>query len=447
MCDTMVALGNSTADGSVLFAKNSDRDPNEAHHILILPEKNNPVGSTVKCTYIEVPQVPHSYAVLLAKPFWIWGAEMGANEKGVVIGNEAVFSKQSYGKEPGLIGMDFLRLALERADTASKAMHTIIALLEEYDQSGNCGFSHPLYYHNSFLIVDRHEAWVLETSGKHWIAEKVHDVRSISNVYTIHTKYDLASAGLIDYAVDQGWCKDRHQFDFSRSFSDFIYTTFSAGCRRHQCSSSWLESQKGKITEKIMMAILRSHGVNYGDNNASFWSPDRAIMGQDICAHAGFGPIRISQSTGSMVSKLTQPLDTHWITATSAPCTSIFKPIWIDSGFSDMQVTPTGIYDEASIWWQHELLHREILRGYGVRAAFFLEERNHLENEFIAKSNVRMNVSERRKVSDECFRTAREADQRWLYQLRSIKNSRSMRFYHAMAWRRINQKGKIPIHY
>lgn len=33
----------------------------------------------------------------------------------------------------------------------------------------NCGFT----YHNSFLISDRTEAWLLETSGKYWAAEKV----------------------------------------------------------------------------------------------------------------------------------------------------------------------------------------------------------------------------------------------------------------------------------
>ena len=56
MCDTMVALGNSTEDGSVLFAKNSDRDANEAHEILIIPGKKFLENSVTKCTYIEVPQ-------------------------------------------------------------------------------------------------------------------------------------------------------------------------------------------------------------------------------------------------------------------------------------------------------------------------------------------------------------------------------------------------------
>jgi len=185
MCDTIVALGNSTTNGDVLFAKNSDREPNEAHEVVIIPAANHAAGETVKCTYVEIPQVEHTYRVLLAKPFWIWGAEMGSNEFGVTIGNEAVFTRTAYGKEPGLIGMDFLRLALERARSAEQAMKVIIDLLESFGQGGNCGFVHKLYYHNSFLICDTEEAWVLETSGSEWAAEQVTDVRSISNAITI----------------------------------------------------------------------------------------------------------------------------------------------------------------------------------------------------------------------------------------------------------------------
>ena len=87
MCDTMVALGNSTADGAVLFAKSSDREPNEAHELILIPRATHAGGSSVRCTYVEAPQVQQTHAVLLARPYWIWGAEMGANEHGVVIGS------------------------------------------------------------------------------------------------------------------------------------------------------------------------------------------------------------------------------------------------------------------------------------------------------------------------------------------------------------------------
>ena len=49
-----------------------------------------------------------------------------------------------------------------------------------------------------------------------------------------------------------------------------------------------------------MMTILRSHDSKISTN----WSPDGALTGADVCMHAGFGPIRISQTTGSMVSVL-----------------------------------------------------------------------------------------------------------------------------------------------
>ena len=197
MCDTMVAIGNSTADGAVLFAKNSDREPNEAHELLFVPAARHVLGDEVRCTYISIPQIEETYAVLLAKPFWIWGAEMGANEHGVTIGNEAVFSKVAYDKDPGLIGMDFLRLALERCKTAESALRTLIRLLEVYGQGGNCGFAHKLYYHNSFIVADGTEAWVLETAGRQWAAQKVRDVRSISNALSIDDDWDMASPDLI----------------------------------------------------------------------------------------------------------------------------------------------------------------------------------------------------------------------------------------------------------
>ncbi len=88
MCDTSVVLASATKNGEAFFAKNSDREPNEAQYLIVLPAQDYAKDEQVRCTYIEIPQVKHTYKILLSKPYWMWGAEMGANECGVAIGNE-----------------------------------------------------------------------------------------------------------------------------------------------------------------------------------------------------------------------------------------------------------------------------------------------------------------------------------------------------------------------
>ena len=176
MCDTMVVTREMIKEGVAMFGKNSDREPNEAQFIAYYPAADNPPGASLHCTYIDIFQVEHTHAVLLSKPFWIWGAEIGANEYGLAIGNEAIFSKVPASKEKALLGMDLLRLGLERAKTAHQAVEVITSLLEQFGQGGPSGYTHPLFYHNSFLIVDPNEAWILETVDRHWAAKQVKGV-------------------------------------------------------------------------------------------------------------------------------------------------------------------------------------------------------------------------------------------------------------------------------
>jgi dipeptidase len=438
MCDTFVALSHVTRDGSVIFGKNSDREPNEAQALLMIPHTTHPADAWVDCTYIRVPQVRETYALLLSKPFWIWGAEMGANEKGVVIGNEAVFTKVPYDKEPGLIGMDFLRLALERAATADEALDVIIDLLETHGQGGNCGMDHKLYYHNGFLIADPNGAWVLETAGKHWAAEKVRDVRSISNVISIGAKWDRASDDLVSHAIDQGWCKSPDEFHFGKCYSDLIYTTFSDARHRLWRTDICLWDTKGEIDVPFAMSLLRDHGPDAGEK----WQPGRGLLGAEVCMHASFGPVRGSQTTGSMVSHLTPDRQTHWVTGTAAPCTSVFKPVWLDAGLPDLGPLPEGEYDQSTLWWRHENLHREILRDYSGRIRVLEPDQSAFERDIImgAEALDDLNTDERRTFSRACFDRAGRLEMTWQEKVHAKPIRTRRPLLDRWAWRKFDRR-------
>lgn len=272
MCDTLVAVGEATQDGAVILAKNSDRQPNEAHVLEHVPGARHEAGSTVRCTHISIPQVAETNEVLLSRPFWIWGCEMGVNAQGVAIGNEAVFTKEPYEKGPGLLGMDLARLALERASTARGALETIVELLETFGQGGNHGYPHKEYYHNAYLIADPHEAWALQTAGRYWAADRVSGVRTVSNGLTIGREWELASAGLREHAVERRWAGAPDEVAFDRCYSDSLYTSLD-GCRpRQRRSSELLESQWGRITAATAMAALRDHGRRAASDG---WDPGR----------------------------------------------------------------------------------------------------------------------------------------------------------------------------
>lgn len=56
----------------------------------------------------------------------------------------------------------------------------ITALLERHGQGGSCKEEPvPFVYHNTFLLADRGEAWVLETAGRYWAAQQIRGERAL----------------------------------------------------------------------------------------------------------------------------------------------------------------------------------------------------------------------------------------------------------------------------
>ncbi|NXC78090.1 SCRN2 protein, partial [Anhinga anhinga] len=267
-----------------------------------------------QCTYLEIEQAERTHAVVLSRPAWLWGAEMGANEHGVCVGNEGVWTREPLGEDEALLGMDLVRLGLERSSSAREALEVITALLERYGQGGSCKEEPvPFVYHNTFLLADRTEAWVLETAGRYWAAQRIQEgSRNISNQLSIGREITAEHAELRQRARSQGWWSGDGEFSFAEAFSlTHQPARMEAAKARYRAGKELLRQHAGHITAETFMAILR----------------DKA---SGICVDSeGF------RTAGSMVSVL--PRDpalpcVHFFTATPDPSRSVFKPFVFVAG-------------------------------------------------------------------------------------------------------------------
>ncbi len=355
MCDTLVALPHRTASGNLILGKNSDREPLEAQAILHVPHRF-PSEKEVRCTYISIPQEKETFEVILSKPFQMWGAEMGVNEFGLVIGNEAVFTNVKFNKkEIGLTGMDLLRLALERCKTAREAIIAISALLKKHGQNACGGYKNKsFYYHNSFLIADTKEAFVLETAGKSWAYRQIKSSGSISNGLTISDDYE-----------EVHWEKEPRTLqnlfagrsgNFKNHFSDLLYTTAGKSKERQACTMGFLEKREN-LSVSDFLSAMRQHNLPQ-----VVFDPKKANTGS-ICMHAT-GFTNPSDTTGSMIAEIRKERpSTIWLSATSYPCLSLYLPFYIGNSIDAVDFSP-GADPDASLWWKAKKVHQIILENY-----------------------------------------------------------------------------------
>lgn len=338
MCDTIGKLGRAVS----FFAKNSDRSPNEVQLLEYHPAAEGLSGD-VACTYLSIPQAERTYGVLLSRPSWMWGAEMGVNEWGLCIGNEAVFTKGAYGRT-GLTGMDMVRLALERCRSAKEALELLIELLETYGQGGNCGFDHDFYYDNAFLLMDRGELYVLETAGKQWVYRRS-DSASISNRLSLQADADAYSGG--------------SAYDFQKKHLEPVYSFFSGSAHRKQQTGSCLAAIN---SAGDCMSALAQH-------RETVKNPFAAGSVSSTCMH--YGGLVGDHTTASMVVSLEADRIAVWTTGSSCPCVSLFKP-WVFGTEPVLPVTAPGDGAGERYWLDAERFRRNLL-GKKLPAEFYAE--------------------------------------------------------------------------
>ncbi|HVM07536.1 MAG TPA: hypothetical protein VM345_03650 [Acidimicrobiales bacterium] len=289
VCDCLVALPGSTADGITRFAKNSDRPADEAQLIEWHPPRR--VAGGFDTTYLKAVTAGRgtdSIGVLGSRPEWMWGFEHGVNTAGVAIGNETIYTTVDPRPfPPALTGMDIVRLALETSPTAAAAVDAIAELIDRYGQggSGHRGKERP--YWSSFLVADPGAAYVVETSARDLEVEPVSSTRAISNRTTIPS-FDAAHRHPrqpVEALVDPRW------------------------------NASKAVLAQGDVTADRLKAHLRSHVG--GDD------------GWTVCMHVD----GVESTTAAMVADLSsRPLARMLL---GSPCRSIFVPMTVGAPAGD----------------------------------------------------------------------------------------------------------------
>jgi len=429
-CDTWVVMPDASANGLMMMAKTSDVAYYEAEPFMRWEGGKHEPGGMIDLQYQKIPQVERTYTTLGSSQFWIWGCEQGINEYGVSIGNEAVLTKEwrenlnkmQKGEkvERGILGMNLVRLGLERGQTAREALDAMTPLIEKYGQwgSGIAGYSDvDGSFDNSYIIADGTEAWILETAGHQWVAKRVlKGVANISNYPRTRTEWDLCSKDLIKNAVDKGWWPEDKidEFDFALAYNDFE-SPLSPNLIRGKRVKDLLKQKKGEIDILYMFKISRDHleGTFLEGPYFNAAIPDFLT----VCMHhspAGF-TWGITSGTNIFVlpGKDTDSVPvTYW--APSVPCCSCFVPFYpngskMSKGVSkagkskNFQTDPTKTtiwgYTSNSYWWQFDKL-RGLINGdkrgkseevlefgfkYNQRQPAVRAEFDKLENDFIAK--------------------------------------------------------------
>jgi secernin len=301
MCDTLCAPGRR----GMVFAKNSDRPPGEVQIAWPFGRRAS-AGCTLRTQYLSIGDTG-AHAAFLSCPTWLWGAEHGVNEYGVAIGNERVSTTHDAASAtPRLIGMDLVRLGLERARRADEAVDVLTGLLETCGQGGIADAVRQEAYDSSFLIADPTEAFVLETSGSDYAVSPFPAGVAISNRITLE--------------------------DFDR-FRDPAEDTAFADVRLAASRRFLASTGSGGATPAATAAHLRDHGTGPwgapGTDGPVHLPP--TVVGADgsgvsVCMHVRGVVVTTASMIAELPTEMAEGAPVRVYVAPGSPCASLYVP-------------------------------------------------------------------------------------------------------------------------
>ncbi len=418
-CTNLLVTKGAAADGSVFITYTCD---GEFHpHLRRTPGGDHEPGSVVTLWGgVEVPQVPHTYAV-----FGLM------NEHQVAIGETTFGGRPELTNPEGTLSYwHLMDLALQRARTAREAIEVMAALVDEhgYSSSGE-----------TFSIADTEEAWLLEMIGPgpggfgaNWVALRVPDgcISGHANQARIREfplddpANCLYSPNVIDFAIEQGYYDPASGEPFSycdaynpptpksqRWADGRVWSLFHRAAPSLNLSSDyfravpdaepyplWIEPDE-KLSVEDVFALMRDHfegtefdmtqGIDagpYGTPNR--WRPLHWTV--DEVEYAWERPISTQQTGFSFVSQsrghLPDPIGgVYWygLDDTSFTC---YMPFYcgVDEVPPSLAVGELGVFSWDSAWWVFNFVANYANLRYQPMSEDILAVQREIEGTFLA---------------------------------------------------------------
>ncbi len=375
-CTTFVANGTVLAAGKgSIISKNRDLGPNTISEVVKENGSDHASNEIYKAAYIDIPQASRTYSFIGSRSAGRWGYGMGINEFQVIVADNDAPTRDELAFTNGLHDNDYVRLVLERAKTAREGVQILTKLTEKYGQAWNAIM---------FEIGDPQELWIVEITGKRWVARRYQDTYTArSNQFQITDDYEICSHDLISYAQSMGWVgADVTKINFravygttelypsdnnniaSRPAVETLYNTEM----RYERAMELLKGVAGNISAQTLIPCARDHydtytlpsGAVLKLNQIPYYSTDYvydrqewmlqqptkdtievSIFPRAICHHAFEGS---TAATGILIARPDVPNELGvMIHAYDQPCNSLFMPFYVgttsvDSRFSTPEV-------------------------------------------------------------------------------------------------------------
>lgn len=161
----MVALGECTASGNTLLAKNSDRPVHEAQPLELHARAHHAADADAGCQFVRVPQAHTTWRHVGSRLHWGHGYEQGLNEHQVAIANEYLPTMVKEAGAPKLVGGELIRLGLERGTTAREAVDVMTAHITEYGQGKFANGAGVNQGDNAYMVADPQVVYLIEAAG------------------------------------------------------------------------------------------------------------------------------------------------------------------------------------------------------------------------------------------------------------------------------------------